>query len=57
MFGVIVFGKILLFSIYLEVVQLIGAVRGSIVSCFEAIVAIIFFFYPLRKKKIFFMTY
>lgn len=40
--GVIIFGTIISFTIYLQGVQLIGAVKGSIVACFEPIAAIIF---------------
>ena len=44
MLGVIVVGTIMSFTVYLEGVRLIGAVRGSIISCFEPIAAIIFSF-------------
>lgn len=40
--GVILFGTILSYAIYLSGVQLIGAVKGSIIACFEPIAAIIF---------------
>ncbi|MBF0713779.1 EamA family transporter [Gemella sp. GH3] len=39
---VVLFGTILSFTFYLHGVQLIGAVRGSIIACFEPIAAIIF---------------
>lgn len=42
MFGVVTVGTILSFTIYLQGVQLIGAVKGSIIACFEPIAAIIF---------------
>ena len=44
MYGVVIIGTILSFSLYLEGVRLIGAVTGSIIGCFEPIAAIIFSF-------------
>ena len=44
MIGVVIVGTIMSFTVYLEGVRLIGAVRGSIISCFEPIAAIIFSF-------------
>lgn len=42
LFGVVVIGTIISFTVYLQGVNLIGAVKGSIVACFEPIAAIIF---------------
>lgn len=39
---VVVFGTICSFTLYLYGVQLIGAVKGSIIACFEPIAAILF---------------
>lgn len=44
MAGVTIVGTMLSFSMYLEGIRLIGAVTGSIISCFEPIAAIIFSF-------------
>lgn len=45
---VVVFGTVLPFTIYLYGVRLIGAVRASIVSCFEPVAAILFSFLCLN---------
>lgn len=42
MFGLVVIGTIISFTIYLQGVSLIGAVRGSIIACFEPIAAMMF---------------
>lgn len=42
MIGVILIGTIVSFTIYLQGVTLIGAVKGSIIACFEPIAAILF---------------
>lgn len=50
MFGVIIIGTILSFSIYLQGVQYIGAVKGSVIACFEPIAAILFSFIFIGTK-------
>jgi transporter len=42
--GIILIGTIASFSLYLEGVRLIGAVKGSIIGCLEPIAAIVFSF-------------
>lgn len=42
--GIILIGTITSFSLYLEGVRLIGAVKGSIIGCLEPIAAIVFSF-------------
>ncbi|MBF0715076.1 DMT family transporter [Gemelliphila palaticanis] len=42
MLGVVIIGTIVSFTLYLQGVTLIGAVRGSIIACVEPIAAIIF---------------
>lgn len=48
--GVVIFGTILSFSFYLEGVQKIGAIKGSIIACFEPIAAIIFSYLLLEAN-------
>ena len=42
--AVVVVGTVFTFTVYLEGVKLIGAVKGSILSCFEPVSAIVFSF-------------